>query len=315
MNRVAVFGSLNMDIIVEVDDFPKVGETIIAKAIDYKAGGKGVNQAAAAAAAGASTILIGTVGEDDFGQQIVAILDRIENLDGARIINAPHASTGVASILATENNNMISVVSGANELTDQKRAEENREIFELADVLLVEFETPENGVKEALKAAHAKGTITILNPAPYREFPKELLQAVSIITPNEVEFEELAQYFDVTGDTLNSRILAWQNQNPDTRLIVTRGQDGLSYVEGTQVVTLPAIDAKTIDSTGAGDTFSGVLAALLSQEKPFEEAVFKAAVAAGLSTEHKGALGSAPKMEEIDLYLSKTQEGADNNNF
>lgn len=315
MNKVAVFGSLNMDIIVEVDKLPKAGETITAKSIDYRAGGKGVNQAAAAAAAGASTILIGTVGEDDFGQQIVAVLDKIPELDGARIINAPGASTGIASILSDGKDNMIAVVPGANELTNQKRAEENREFFELADVLLVQFEIPENGVKEALKAAKSKGTITILTPAPYRSFPKEFLSAVSIITPNLTEFEDMAKDFDLKEGSLESQILEWQNQYPDTRLIVTRGKDGLSYVEGDNVVTLNAIKVKEVDSTGAGDTFAGVLAALLSQEKPFEEAVYKAAVAAGLSVEHKGALGSAPKMEDVDLYLSKNQEGADNTNF
>lgn len=315
MNKVAVFGSLNMDILVEVEQLPKAGQTVSAKAIDYKAGGKGVNQAAAAAAVGASTILIGTVGEDTFGQQLIAQINHIPELDGSRIVNADKEATGIASILTDGTDNIIAVVPGANACTGAKCAEQNRMILEEADVLLVQFETPEDGVVEALKMASAKGAITILNPAPYRSFDKEILKAVSVIVPNESEFDDMAKDFDLESGSLEQRILAWQNQCPDTKLIVTRGKDGLSYVEAGNVVTLQAIDVKQVDSTGAGDTFCGVLGALLSKEMPIEEAIYKAAVAAGLSVEHKGALGSAPRMEDIDLYLSKNQEGADTNNY
>ncbi len=315
MNKVAVFGSLNMDILVEVDKFPNPGQTVMAKSIDYRAGGKGINQAAAAAEVGASTILIGTVGEDTFGQQLIAQIDKIPSLDGSRVINSKKAPTGIASIYTNGEENEIAVVSGANELTNQKIAEENEFIFKEADVIITQFEVPENGVKEALKAGKFNDVITILNPAPYRSFDKDLLKAVSIITPNESEFEDMVKDFNIKGDTIEKQILEWQSQFPDTKLIVTRGKDGLSYVEGKNVVTLEAIKVKSVDTTGSGDTFTGVLGALLSQGMPYEEAIYKASVAAGLSTQHKGALGSAPKMEDIDLFLSKTQEGADNSNY
>lgn len=315
MNRVAVIGSLNMDVIVEVEDFPKAGQTITAKSIDYRAGGKGINTAAAAASLGASTILIGTVGEDTFGQQLVAQINKIPNLDGSRVINSTEAPTGVASILATDSDNCIAVVSGANNLTNEKVAKENKEIFQLADVLISQFEIPEEGIRQAFKEAHMAKTITILNPAPYRKFKKDLLEAVSIITPNETEFDDLCIDFDVKGDSIEQKMLTWQKDYPNTRLVVTRGGNGVSYVEGTNVVTLSAPKVKVVDTIGAGDTFNGALGSLISREVPIEEAIYKASVAAGLSVTHKGALGSAPRMEEVDLFLSKTQEGADNSNY
>ena len=315
MNKVAVIGSLNMDILVEVNEFPKPGQTVMANSIDYKAGGKGVNQAAAAAALEASTILIGNVGEDAFGQQIIAKINQIPNLDSSRVINSTKENTGIASILTKDAENCIAVVPGANKLTNGKIAEENEFIFKEADSVVTQFEIPDDGIKETLKAAKFGNSISIFNPAPYRKIPEEWLSAITIITPNESEFTDMAEDFNIAPGTIEKRILDWQKKYPDTKLIVTRGKDGLSYVEGENVVTLEPIKAKLVDSTGAGDIFTGALAALLSRDIPIEEAIYKASVAAGLSVEHKGALGSEPKMEDINLYLSKTQEGADNNNF
>lgn len=312
MKKVAVFGSVNMDLIVTVPAFAQPGETIAAEGIAYKVGGKGGNQAAAAAAVGASTILIASVGEDAFGQQIVAELDKVENLDSSRIVNVAGQDTGVAAITVADAQKTIAVVQGANAATDLKRAADSGSIFEQADVVLGQFEVPIDATAEALRIARAAGKITMLNIAPYKPFDRGLLADVNVLIANETEFEAMAGEDGIEDGKLELRMAAWQKKYPHTRLIVTRGADGLTYTEGGAAVSLEAAKIETVvDTIGAGDTFCGVLAALAASDMPYEEAVYKASVAAGLSTQHEGALGSAPKMEDIDLYIARDQEDAD----
>lgn len=303
MKKIVVVGSLNMDLVIEVDRIPKIGETIKGEEMSYLIGGKGSNQAVAACRLGNEVSMIGCVGKDTFGDKILKHLkEEGVNVDGVKIDEATF--TGIATIFKTKEDNSIVVIPGANDFCNKGLIDDNIEKIKSADILITQLEIPIETVAYALKVAKENGVKTILNPAPAREISKEILQNVDFITPNETEFEIISNKTFKDGNELEEAMIAWQNENPSTRLVVTRGKDGSSYVECNKVETMKTIKVDVVDTTGAGDTFNGALAHGISHELPMNEVVTFAGTAASLSVTKFGAQTGMPKFEEVNNILN-----------
>ncbi|MDV4150187.1 ribokinase [Clostridium sp. AL.422] len=303
MKRIVVVGSINMDLVIEADRIPKIGETLKGEKISYLIGGKGANQAVAACRLGNEVSLISCVGKDDFGDKSLKILEA-EGIDVHGIRYSEESFTGIASIFKTNKDNSIIVIPGANDLCTKEIVDENIERIKEADVLITQLEIPIETVEYALKIAKENGVKTILNPAPAIEINKEILKSVDLITPNETEFEIISGRNFNNANDLEDAMLLWQNENPSTRLIVTRGEDGSSYVDKGKVKTINAIDVNVIDTTGAGDTFNGGLAHGISHDLKIEESIIFAVTAASLSVTKLGAQTGMPKVTEVNNALN-----------
>lgn len=299
MNKVIVLGSINMDMVMATDRLPKVGETLLGESIDYYVGGKGANQAVAAARIGADVSLIGKIGGDTFGSKVYKHLEE-EKIDVSAVAFEKNIFTGVASIFKLKEDNAIVVLPGANMLLNAIDGVLNEKI-KAEDVLLTQLEIPIETVKEGLALAKDKGAITILNPAPYDERVVDMLPFVDIITPNETEFESLLGYSITDSVQLEKAMLDWSTTN-DTQLIVTRGGQGISYTTENSVVTIPAETVTVVDTTGAGDTFNGILAACLAKRMTISESVKLSGKGATLSVTKLGAQTGMPTLTEIAAF-------------
>lgn len=297
MAKITVLGSINIDMVMETDRFPRVGETIMGNTMYYFMGGKGSNQAVAAARAGAAVSLRASVGGDTFGEKALAHL-KDEGIDTTGISVVDNIFTGTASIFRIQRDNAIVVLPGANMLQKPLASES----LTKDEILLTQLEIPLDSVRESLAAAKAKGITTILNPAPFNAAIVEMLDDIDIVTPNETEFEGMVGH-PVADADIEVEMLKWAKSH-DTRLIVTRGGQGVSFVEGDTVVTIPTIDVEVLDTTGAGDTFNGSLAAFLATGTDFAEAVRQASIYASISTTKLGAQTGMPTPEEVAEFLS-----------
>ncbi len=297
MKRIAVLGSINMDLMVETPRLPQIGETILGNEIHYLPGGKGANQAVAAARLGIKTYLIGSIGKDAFGEDLAKRLGEEENLSLIGL-QALYTSTGMATVFKTETDNAIIVIPGANAESKRYLVDKQLGILLAANVLLAQLEIPLDTVKYAFEQSKKAKTLTILNPAPYQSLPEDLLDLVDYITPNESEFSAMVGL--QAGEDIEEKMLAW-SQKHKTKLIVTRGSRGVSYCENQQVITFEGEPVQVVDTTGAGDTFNGALAVALAQQKSLEEAIRFADQAARLSVQKFGAQGGMPNLTEMHL--------------
>lgn len=288
---------MNVDLVVSVDHLPAPGETVLGGRFATHDGGKGANQAVAAARAGARVSLIGAVGADEHGHRSIEALradgvelDRVRTLDGE--------PTGVALIVVgPRGENQIAVAPGANhawELTDDDRGR-----IAQADVLLTNHEVPAAVVAAALRTAHEAGVRTILNPAPARALSSEVLRLGPILTPNEHELV-VAIGNDQTSTALDE--LSARHGGP---IIVTQGAAGALLVADGGEGRFPGRPAaQLVDTTGAGDTFNGVLAAWLANGAALADAIRAANVAASMSVEAAGARAGMPRHEAIAAELA-----------
>jgi ribokinase len=303
MKKVVVVGSLNMDLVMEVQRVPKIGETIKGDKMSYLIGGKGCNQAVAACRLGNTVSMIGCVGQDTFGDKILKhLIEEGVNVDGIKREEATF--TGIAQIFKTMEDNSIVVIPGANDFCDKKLIEENIETIKSADILITQLEIPIETVEYALKIAKENGVKTILNPAPATEISKEILSNTDFITPNETEFEIISGKIFNDGSELEKEMIEWQRTNPSTKLIVTRGKEGASYIDENEVKTIKTIKVEVTDTTGAGDTFNGALAYGVINEFSIREAINFAVTAASLSVTKLGAQTGMPGFEEVNKILN-----------
>ena len=299
MNKVIVLGSINMDMVMETDRLPKIGETLLGESIDYYVGGKGANQAVAAARIGSNVSLVGKIGEDTFGSKVYKHLEK-EKIDVSAVTFEKNIFTGVASIFKLKEDNAIVVLPGANMLLNDIDDELNKKI-QAEDVLLTQLEIPIETVKKGLALAKDKGAITILNPAPYNDSVIDMLPFVDIITPNETEFEGLLGHPITDSAQFEKEMLNWSKTN-DTQLIVTRGGEGISYTNENNVITIPAEKVTVVDTTGAGDTFNGILAACLAKGMTVSESIKISGKGATLSVTKLGAQTGMPTLAEINAF-------------
>ena len=293
--RVVVVGSINVDLVVATPHLPRPGETVLGDEFARHLGGKGANQAVAAARAGASVTMIGAVGRDADGDESLAALEA-EGIDVSRIRRVA-ARTGVALIaVAPDGENQIVVAPGANALVTAHDASLPR--MATGDgVLLVCLEVPMAAVIAAVAAARRIGLQPIVNPAPARKLPPEVMAAGPILTPNEDELLAL------TGETDADAAVASLLDAGARAVIVTRGAAGALLADGPRRQPFDGRVVDVVDATGAGDAFSGVLAAWLAQGHPLWIATEAANAAAGLSVTHAGARGGMPSRAAIETAL------------
>jgi ribokinase len=301
-NRIVVVGSSNTDMIVKLPHIPKPGETVSGGAFSTAAGGKGANQAVAAARAGADVALVARVGEDSFGEEAVAGFVG-DGIDVTRVTRNPAAPSGVALIFVDEKGeNSIAVAPGANATLTPEDVEAAKELITGADVLVMQLETPTESVERAAALAREHGVKVILNPAPARPLSDEILGNVSILTPNESEAELLTgvQVADDAGAEEAAKALV--ARGVDT-VILTLGSRGAYVFESGSGELVPGFEVQAVDTTAAGDVFNGSLAVGLSEGKPLADAVRFANAAAALSVTKLGAQPSAPDRSEIEAFL------------
>ena len=302
--QLVVLGSINVDHIMTTEEFPQPGETLQAKHYQVAFGGKGANQAVAAARSGASTQLIGCVGQDAFGLEIKQKLqhDHI-NTDAVTAIEG--TSTGVALIfLNHQAENFIGIHSGANAALDINYVERFKERICSANALLLQLETPIESVYTAAQIAKQANTRVILNPAPAYPLESKLLSLVDIIIPNESETLSLTKIKINTEDDAHLAAQAFHNMGIDVA-IITMGDKGVFLSEKDKLSQfIPAFKVNAIDSIAAGDTFTGAFTTALLEGKSLHQSVIFANAAAAISVTRHGAQPSIPYRKEIDDFLA-----------
>jgi len=302
-NRVVVVGSYNTDLIIKTGRIPRPGETVIGGSFSRGGGGKGANQAVAAARAGAGVSFVARVGIDALGQEGMERLAR-EQIDTRHVIQDPGCPTGVAFIVVDERGeNSIVVASGANGLLGPSDIEKAYETIAGAGVLLVQLESPLDAVRSAIHVARRNGVLVILNPAPAQPLESVLLRDVDILTPNRGEAEMIAQRPISDEASLRDVARAILDEGAQ-HVLITLGQKGVYAASKESMEFLPAYAVHAIDSTGAGDVFSGSLAAFLAEGMTVGESVRLAIAASSLSVTRMGTQAAAPVRSEIDAFFA-----------
>lgn len=305
MGKVVVFGSLNMDYIISVNDFPKPGETVLGNGYGVSPGGKGANQAIAARRAGAETIMLGAVGNDADAIRVKETL-LTNKVDASYVREVTGVNTGAAFVfLAEDGENQIIVTPGANACFKPEKARLSKLVNCLRpdDVIVAQLEIPIDAVIEIGRMAKETGNMFVLNAAPGTKLPGELLESINLLIVNESELST------ITGKTLTTfkeiktacSNLCGENRN----VVVTLGSNGCFVTTKQGAMHFEAIEVDVIDTTGAGDAFVGGLAAMLAEGKDLYQAVLFAVVAGGLTTTKKGAQNGIPTRSKVDAELHK----------
>ena len=299
---VVVVGSSNIDLTALVDRLPARGETLLGRQVMQSFGGKGANQAVAAARAGATVGFLSKLGSDANGALIEQHL-AAQGLSRMVLLRDAEAQTGIAMILVdAAGNNQIVVVPGSNQHLTPADVRQHAGLISGARVLLVQMEIPIETVQECLRLAKRHGLLTILNPAPACSLLPEFVRMVDVLTPNEREACVLSGVIDSAEA---AEVLV---RGGVGTVVVTRGAEGAVISRGKEVIPVPAFVVEAVDSTGAGDAFNGALACALAEGMPIEAAVEMAAAAGALATTGRGAQTALPTRSEIDrLRLSGTR--------
>jgi len=308
MGRVFVAGSINMDVVAMADRHPRIGETVAGTAVLYFPGGKGANQAVAAAKLGAATTLIGRLGKDAFGDELKAFL-AAQRVDLTFVQDTAEAHTGTAIITVANADNTIVVVPGANALVSA--ADVEAPVLAKGDIAVSQFEIPLTAISAFFKRARAAGATTILNPAPAIEFSRELVDLVDILILNETELGFLTKTELRDTDDYPRFIEAARSLqiNKDKIICVTLGKRGIVALIDGQPHTDLGRAVKAIDTTGAGDCFVGAVAALLADGQPVRSAFGYANIAASICVQRMGAAPSMPTATEVEMTLSTSRPG------
>ncbi|MEJ9313817.1 ribokinase [Priestia megaterium] len=292
MAKVTVIGSSSMDLVVTSNIRPGAGETVLGESFKTVPGGKGANQAVAAARLGADVSMIGCVGEDHYGK---AILENFKS-NGVSVNNVKPVTdldSGTAHIILAEGDNSIVVVKGANDYITPDYVEKAKEKIKEADIVLIQQEIPEETVEYVAQLCQELKVPLLLNPAPARPLKAEVIEQVSYITPNEHEAELLFE-----GKEKEEVLKQYPN-----KLFITEGKQGVRYFNGEKEVLVPSYQVETIDTTGAGDTFNAALAVALAEGMGFEKGIQFANRAASLSVTKFGAQGGMPARKEVEESL------------
>lgn len=297
--KIVIVGSFNADLTSYVDRMPRAGETLSGDKFVIGPGGKGSNQAVAAARLNADVTFIGRVGQDVFANLALDIW-KSENINTDFVIQDPDHATGVAPIFVdSSGENMIVVVLGANLHVQQSDIDAARNIIAEADVLVVQLEINHDIVAYALKVAKEMGIKTILNPAPAAHLPQEVLALADFITPNETELEILSGN---QGATVIDKAKSLVTSDTQT-VIVTMGSQGAQIVQKDYAEQVGTFKVDVVDTTGAGDAFNAGLAVALAEGKSLQEAVRFASATAALCVTRPGTAKSMPQRHEVDNLL------------
>jgi ribokinase len=302
-SSVVVVGSINVDLVVSVPRLPAPGETVIGGEHWRAPGGKGGNQAAAAARLGVGVALLASLGDDDLGRDAIEDL-RLRGVDITGIVSVTGVPTGVALIVVDGGGeNQIAVASGANSrlsAVDVQADVARRR----PKVVLAALEIPDDAVLAAARGAAEAGAMFLLNPAPYRQIPKEVLAMVDVLTPNQHEAAALA---GLAGEAMGGWRKLFEQLSAEGvgKLVVTLGSRGAAIYAGDEETLVAAPEVDAVDATGAGDAFNGALAASLSEGRGMEEAVRRAVAAGSMATRARGARAGLPTREELEAFLAE----------
>lgn len=278
-----------MDLVVTSSKRPNAGETVLGESFKTVPGGKGANQAVASARLGADVYMIGRVGDDAYGQDIMSNL-QAQGVRTTYMKPVTEMESGTAHIILAEGDNSIVVVKGANNEVTPHYVKDALSSIEKIGIVLIQQEIPEETVEAVCTICSEKGIPVILNPAPARKVSQQILDQAAYITPNE---HEAALMFD--GLTIAEALRQYPN-----KLLITEGKSGVRYFDGSKEVLVPGYPVKAVDTTGAGDTFNGALAVALTEGKSLYDALAFANLAASISVTKFGAQGGMPAREELE---------------
>ena len=288
MSKIAVIGSISTDFVVTTDIRPEIGETITGNDFKTTFGGKGANQAIAAARLGGEIQMIGAVGEDVFGDQLLHNLTE-NNIDVHNVERVTHLPSGSAHITLMSNDNAIIYIAGANDALTVDHIHALAPTLDTCDIVIIQNETPHEVVEKVIHYGAEKGISVLYNPAPARTVETELMEKSAYFTPNESEFHLL--FPDLT---VSQGVEMYPN-----KLLITLGSKGVLYHDGTKEILVPSYTVQPVDTTGAGDTFNGAFAVAIAAGMLMEESIKFGNLAASLSIQKFGAQGGMPTLEEI----------------
>ncbi len=305
MSRVVVVGSANVDFVVQTPHIPRPGETVLGRDFVMAMGGKGANQAVGAARLGAEVVFVARVGQDVFGDQCIAAYTG-EGIDTAYVSRDPTESTGVALIaVAADGENSITVASGANMKLRPDHIQAAVAALKGADVLLMQLEVPIETVIEAAQVAKEHGVRVVLNPAPARSLPTELLRLVDVITPNRIELAQLTGVSEADVRAMSDERLAKHalGMGP-SGAVITLGAEGCLVAGSWGWVRVPSFKVEVVDTTAAGDAFNaGLSVALAEGNRNLEQAARYASACGALAATKLGAQPSLPDASAVSALL------------
>ncbi|WP_436937231.1 ribokinase [Staphylococcus xylosus] len=287
MGKIIVIGSASIDLVVQTEILPEAGETVMGKSFFTNPGGKGANQAVAAARLSNEVYMIGAVGDDDNGKQILSNLEQ-NNVNTTYMDIIENEKSGTAHITLFDDDNRIIVVPAANNYVTAESVLPKLENFSAGDIIVMQHEIPESTIKDVVDYAIDHDMKVILNPAPYRKLANTIIDKVTWLTPNETESELL---FD---NQVDDALKAYPH-----KLIVTKGASGAMYYSDSQQL-VEGYKKQVVDTTGAGDTFNGALAVALIENEPLEQAVAFANLAGSYSVTGLGAQSAMPYRKDLE---------------
>ncbi|WP_277674442.1 ribokinase [Piscibacillus halophilus] len=292
--KIAVIGSINMDLVSTTDRFPNKGETILGTDFKNIPGGKGANQAVAAAKLGADVTMIGCVGDDPFGPPLIENL-KANGVNTDNVEPVTGVPTGIAAITVADQDNTIIVIPGANHHVTPEVVQSHEEVIKESDLILLQFEIPMESVKQAVELAAKHGTKVVLNPAPAQSVDLDLLEKVDFLTPNEHELEILL-------DTDEKKEFYQLNRE---KFFITQGEKGVLYYDGEKEILVPSYKVDVVDTTGAGDTFNGGFSVAIAEGKSLKEACYDGNIVGAISVSKFGAQTGMPTKAEVANFLAK----------
>lgn len=289
---ITVVGSINMDIVCQTSVFPKQGETILGERFETIPGGKGANQAVAAARLGSTVTMVGAVGQDSFGPTLINTLQK-ENISTEAVAEVA-TNTGIANIILYEQDNRIIVVPGANFEVTPDMVDAQQALIKNSKLVVMQLEIPVETVEHTLALCEKYNVPVLLNPAPARNFKREWMEKLTYVTPNETE---CALIFN---EDVEQSLMKYPN-----KLIVTLGEQGAMYHNGEKIIKVQGFKTTAVDTTGAGDTFNGAFAHKIIEGASIEEAVHFANIAGSLSVEKFGAQGGMPTLDAVNTRMKE----------
>ena len=303
-NNVLVVGSINVDYVIHTDFLPKLGETIVGKDFAMNFGGKGANQAIAIAKSGCNVKMLGAVGKDRSGEMAIDNLEHF-GVDSASVVRTS-SPTGAAVITVCGGDNHIILDIGSNADVTPELIESNSNLFDWADILVMQYEIPIESVITAARLAKEKGKTVILNPAPVKEVDEELYRYIDWIIPNEFEAELITGIEQKNDADAEKAMLDLRNKGCKNA-IVTLGKRGCAYHDGEAVKYAGIFDVKRIDTTSAGDSFIGGFCSSICGGKSIDDAVYYASAVSSITIGRAGASVSIPTADEVSDFIAKNK--------
>ena len=301
--HVVVLGSMNVDLVTKVDKLPLQGETVFAETFLTENGGKGANQAVAAARLGAKVSMIGRVGSDDFGQQILQNL-RAESVNTDKISKDSETGTGIALITVdAQSQNTIVVSSGANMNCGKPEIEHLESLLGSVDCLVLQNEVPYEVNLQAARLARENKIPVVWDPAPFVTGTQELIKHVDFLTPNQNEAELLANC-EITDEKSIHNAFLKIKESSDAVCLITMGEDGVYFLSGPGINQIPSFLVDSVDSVAAGDAFTGGFAVALSEGETLRSAARFGCASGALATTKLGAQSAMPFRKEVDQMIN-----------